>query len=955
MGLSKLLSTSLLALGFLSSTVVSTPTTALEARQDAASSYWVSSIERQGKAVYADDDNYTVFRNVKDYGATGDGSTDDTAAINKAIQDGPGRCIDNCDSRTRTPALVYFPPGTYMVSTPIIQTYYTQFVGDAVEVPTIKATQDFEGMGVIDANPYDYNTTQDPPPNWYINQNNFFRQVRNFKIDITAMPSNKGACIHWQVAQATSLQNIVFEMSTDTSSANQQKGLFIENGSGGFMANLTFNGGGIGADIGSQQFTSRDMTFNNCQTAIHMIWNWLWLMQGITINGGQVGINMTSDSMETIKVGSLLLLDSKISNTKVGISTLYKPDLPDTNNTLIVDNVDMTDGVPTAIEYAKDGSVLLEGNQVVEGFAQGREYTGSSGKAIQKVQSKISKPDGLLTTDGSVFTRVKPQYETVAASNFVSVKSNGAKGDGQTDDTSAIQKIFDSYQDGQVIYFDHGAYLISDTIKIPKNIKITGEMWPLLMATGDKFTDESNPAVVFEVGQAGDVGTVEMSDLIIETKGALPGAILMQWNVAGSESGSAGLWDVHFRIGGTSGTELQSDICSKNPNVTTTPDAKCMGTFMMLHLTKTASAYIENCWFWVADHELDLEDHNQINIYNGRGVLIEAQNPVWMWGTASEHSVLYNYQITNAQNTFIGVAQTETAYMQGNPDATQGVVVNEGYNDPDFKTSCTGDSDTCARTWGMRVTNSSDVYVLGAGMYSFFNNYAQDIEQSSVHLYGISTKASVNMVTVNGKSIALDSDNRNTFCGAIAQFQSDGSGSSSGSGSGSGSSSGSSSASASASVTISAGSSAGSTQIATTSTASTTAGAGSGTGSGSGSGSGSGTGSGTTSTATSAATASAGSGSGSESGSGSGTGSTGGSAGTSATEGIYGQPTEGTTIATGTSPAETPATTLATTAAPSVTEGIGSGGSGSGSGSGDETVVVTVTQTVTATEGCPTS
>ncbi|KAI0542202.1 glycoside hydrolase family 55 protein [Xylaria digitata] len=801
MGLFKILAVSVAVLQFVTQGTAAASGGALQRRDDAAASqYWVSTIKRQGVAAFAES-GYKVFRNVKDYGAKGDGTTDDTDAINKAVTDGPGRCIDKCDSRTTHPAIVYFPSGTYLVKKPIIQTYYTQFVGDALNIPTIKGSADFTGMGVIDANPYDYTTGQDPAPNWYINQNNFFRQIRNFVIDMTDMPisiSKASAGIHWQVAQATSLQNIVFNMNP-AASDNYQKGLFIENGSGGFMADLTFNGGGIGADIGSQQYTTRNLTFNNCNTAIHMIWDWLWLMQGININGGKLGINMTSDTFETIKVGSLLLLDSKFTDVAVGISTLYKPNSPYTNNTLILNNVDMSKGVPIAVQYAKDGTALLEGNQVIAGWVQGKDYSSGKGQAIQKVEDKINMPDALLAGDGSVFTRTKPQYEAVAVSRFVSVKSAGAVGDGKTDDTAAIQKVFDGAKDGDVIYFDHGAYLISDTVHIPKNIKITGEMWPLLMATGEKFADAGKPVAVFEVGKPSDVGNVEMSDLIIETKGALPGAILVQWNLAGSENGAAGMWDVHFRVGGTAGTELQSDHCSKNPNATTAVDDKCKGTFLMLHLTKTASAYIENCWFWVADHELDLEDHNQINIYNGRGVLIESQNPVWLWGTASEHSVLYNYQISNAQNTFIGLAQTETAYMQGNPDATQGVTVLEGYFDPEFKETCDGSSDKCARTWGMRVTNSSDVYVLGAGMYSFFNNYAQEcvagqncqdnmisVENSHVSLYGISTKASVNMLTVDSKSVAQDKDNRNTFCAAIAKFDTSKSG---GSGSGGNSSS----------------------------------------------------------------------------------------------------------------------------------------------------------------------
>jgi glucan 1,3-beta-glucosidase len=59
--------------------------------------------------------------------------------------------------------------------------------------------------------------------NWYTNQNNFYRQIRNFVLDTTAMPVTAGAGIHWQVAQATSLQNIVFNMRTDGGTTNAQQ------------------------------------------------------------------------------------------------------------------------------------------------------------------------------------------------------------------------------------------------------------------------------------------------------------------------------------------------------------------------------------------------------------------------------------------------------------------------------------------------------------------------------------------------------------------------------------------------------------------------------------------------------------------------------------------------------------------------------------------------------------
>lgn len=185
-----------------SSLVDAVPTTLAA---NGGSNYWVSSIKRQGTVAFGDP-SFKIFRNVQDYGAKGDGTTDDTAAINSAITDGK-RCGQGCDSSTVTPAIVYFPPGTYLVSKPIVQLYYTQFIGDAVTLPTLKAAPSFVGMAVIDSDPYD-NTGA----NWYTNQNNFFRQIRNFVIDLKSMPATSGAGIHWQVAQATSLQNIVFNM-----------------------------------------------------------------------------------------------------------------------------------------------------------------------------------------------------------------------------------------------------------------------------------------------------------------------------------------------------------------------------------------------------------------------------------------------------------------------------------------------------------------------------------------------------------------------------------------------------------------------------------------------------------------------------------------------------------------------------------------------------------------------
>ncbi|KFZ09951.1 hypothetical protein V501_05394 [Pseudogymnoascus sp. VKM F-4519 (FW-2642)] len=741
-----------------------------------ATSYWQSDIKRQGTVAYGDS-SFKIFRNVKDFGAKGDGTTDDTAAINAAISTG-NRCGQGCDSSTVTPALIYFPPGTYMVSKPLNQYYYTQMIGDLSAPPTLKATAGFVGMAVIDADPY-----ADGGINWFTNQNNFFRQIRNFVIDLTAMPVNVGAGIHWQVAQATSLQNIVFNMRTDGGNALAQVGIFMDNGSGGFMTDLTFNGGKYGAFLGSQQFTSRNLKFNNCQTAIFMNWNWAWTFHGLDINNCQIGLDMANGGASSQTVGSVVVMDSKISNTPVGITTVYHTNEGATNGTLIIENVDMTTNVPVAVKNAGTQATLLAGNAKIDSWVQGREYKAvNAGKDVQGSTHSTSKPAGLVGADGRVFVKSKPQYADVPSSSFISVKDKGAKGDGVTDDTNAIQAVFNSATAGQVVYFDHGAYVITKTVNVPNNIRITGEIWPLIMAGGDSFfKDQANPKPVFKVGNAGESGAVEISDLIFQTLGPQPGAILMEWNLGQTSQGSSGLWDVHFRIGGSAGTKLQSNTCSKTPQQTTPAKPECVAAFLLLHVTAKGAVYVENCWFWVADHELDLADHNQINLYNGRGVLIESNpGPVWLWGTSSEHNVLYNYQVNAAANVFMGLIQTETPYYQSNPDASVPFTVNPAFSDPDL----TQGSSRTKKAWGVRVRNSNNIYIYGAGLYSFFDNYDQvcldtascqdnmvSIESSSnVQMLALSTKAATNMVTVNGQSAALDKDNRNNFCAAIAVF-----------------------------------------------------------------------------------------------------------------------------------------------------------------------------------------
>jgi glucan 1,3-beta-glucosidase len=162
-----------------------------------------------------------------------------------------------------------------------------------------------------------------------------------------------------------------------------------------------------------------------------------------------------------------------------------------------------------------------------------------------------------------------------------------------------MQALFNAASlSGNVVYFDHGAYLVSSTVNVPANAKITGELLSIIMATGPFFSDQNNPQPMWKIGSPGELGTVEISDLVFETKGPCPGAIIIEWNIAADGPAAAGIWDAHWRIGDSAGTQLQSDTCFKNPGVTTTlASAQAfIGAFALLHVTPQANGYFESWW-----------------------------------------------------------------------------------------------------------------------------------------------------------------------------------------------------------------------------------------------------------------------------------------------------------------------------------------------------------------------
>lgn len=193
-----------------------------------------------------------------------------------------------------------------------------------------------------------------------------------------------------------------------------------------------------------------------------------------------------------------------------------------------------------------------------------------------------------------------------------------------------------------------------------------------------------------------------------------------------------------------------------------------------------------HAYSWTADHDFDSgPGQTQIDVYVARGILVESQSgPIWMYATASEHHVLYNYQFVKANNIYCSMLQSETPYFQSEPAAPAPFAnsVDIFESDPDMR-HCTRFPTTCAMGWAMRILYSQNIMIYGAGFYSWFQKYNQAdcIEQETcqdrlvetqysekIWIYNIVTKGVQEVITPGGGRVVRQAPNQNGYLATIS-------------------------------------------------------------------------------------------------------------------------------------------------------------------------------------------
>jgi glucan 1,3-beta-glucosidase len=146
-----------------------------------------------------------------------------------------------------------------------------------------------------------------------------------------------------------------------------------------------------------------------------------------------------------------------------------------------------------------------------------------------------------------------------------------------------------------------------------------------------------------------------------------------------------------------------------------------------------------------------------------------------MYGTAFEHNALYQYSLVGARNVLMAMIQTETPYYQPSAAAP----FSPSYpSDPVF---CTGDA-LCNMSFALNVQDAADVYLYGAGHYSFFNVWSQDClkgqphcqrdlvrirNSTQIYMHNLNTYGSQYMLT-SAEPFSMAAAQSNTFCSTAA-------------------------------------------------------------------------------------------------------------------------------------------------------------------------------------------
>lgn len=147
-------------------------------------------------------------------------------------------------------------------------------------------------------------------------------------------------------------------------------------------------------------------------------------------------------------------MDSDFQNVGIAIqANQLNSDLSDTS-VIILDNIGMSE-VSTVLAFSNGATASIAPGIIdfylFGNMKNGASIFGSFGLAMPHPDDSLAPNSTPLYARRSFFVKRRPQYENYPLSSILDAKSFGAKGDGKTDDTAAIQNALNATTDSNVI------------------------------------------------------------------------------------------------------------------------------------------------------------------------------------------------------------------------------------------------------------------------------------------------------------------------------------------------------------------------------------------------------------------------------------------------------------------------------------------------------------------------
>ncbi len=475
-----------------------------------------------------------------DFGARGDGRTDDSAAIQAAIDK---------VATTRLGGTVFIPSGRYRLTRTVFVWDAVRLIGYGATRPVFVLGDNTPGFqkGVADmvlfsaGHPGTNRAAVPPqgavPPNDTVpdaNSGTFYSSMLN--IDFEIGRGNPAAiAVRFHVAQHGYLSHMDFNIGSGLAALTQIGNVGLD---------LHFHGGRYGIltekTSPAWQYTLIDSSFDGQREAAIREHE-----AGLTLIRDDFRNTPTAIDIDEGYYDQLWVKDCRFEN--IAKSALVISMEGNHLNEIGFDNAVLRN-VPTFARFRESGRTLAGKGAAyrVANFTYGLILPGEGamGKmgTVYEAQSLASWPKPLPPA-------IRP---LPPSQDWVNVHTLGVKGDGASDDTAALQKAVDA---NRVLYFPAGYYILSDTIHLRPDTVLIG------LHPGTAQFDIPNGSPAFQgIGapkplfEAPKGGHNIISGLGIYTTGVNPRAVAIMW-MAGEDS----LMD-DVQIMGGGGTYLAPEV-----------------------------------------------------------------------------------------------------------------------------------------------------------------------------------------------------------------------------------------------------------------------------------------------------------------------------------------------------------------------------------------------------------